>query len=104
MPAKPVHSLEILRMEFEMPPGRPTMVRLHLRCGLVLSGLRIWRTSTGPRLILPRTGTPGQRHGEVFTLSRWLRREWESEILQSWRSDVAERTGVALPASWRRVA
>lgn len=83
--------IDLLTLEIAFEPGRPATARLHLRCGLVLTGIRVWRTSRGPRVVFPCL--PGAAAIPVLRLSRDRRREWTLAILEAWR--VAIAPGVA---------
>lgn len=91
---------ELSAIDLRIESGRPATVALRLSCGLELSGIRVWRTPGGPRVVFPTVAQPSPR--PVFRLSRARRREWELAILEIWRSRALESVG--RPARLRRAA
>jgi len=92
---------ELVSLDLALEPGRPAAVRLRLRTGLELSGIRVWRTPRGPRVVYP--SLPGPSSAPVFRLSRTARLAWTQAIVDSWRVAVAPAS-MALPVARRAAA
>lgn len=86
-------------VEVLLAPGRPSEIVLHLACGVRVGGIRVWRTSRGPRVLMP-VSIHGRRPG--FGIPPVLRSEWEASIVAAWRRAVLER--LEAPSNGRRAA
>lgn len=91
---------DLSSIDLRVESGRPAHVSLKLSCGLELTGFRVWRTPTGPRVVFPALPAPERR--PVFRVSKARKREWELAILDSWRAHTRE--GVRNPGRMRRAA
>lgn len=91
---------DLSSIDLRLESGHPAQVSLRLTCGLELTGFRVWRTPSGPRVVFPALHVPA--HRPVFRISRARKREWELAILESWRSQT--RDGAGRPDRLRRAA
>jgi len=97
-----MHPLSPRSIDIVLDPGRPARISLDLAGGIRLSGIQVWRTPRGPRVLFPDAHRQGTH--ALIAMPSSLRRDWGEAILAAWRRTVRVATESVASSHRRRAA